>query len=314
MAERYCFYCGVQLELKQTCNCRRQARIPTDTMSADATKAETSNTRSTSSNTDSKSTAPKFKLIQKIQHFFATLQQRNSKFWQHVWQNKSDSEHSKSQDRQEDKGGYKLLNNIISMLRLLLLEPKSAILFMRNLSLHQIIGYMLMHSSLLALSVSLFVGNTFLGRIIRSYLSSFIEMSISRTWYFELCFVLQIIFFCLLMYAIKVVAVAYVFRNSKQRLPFSEAARILIVGIFYQIVFTGLALCFSVKAPVQFVCFLLMGSCLAFYAEVQGAVTLFNIDSAKAFTKWILVYMIIFLIASLTAPIVLPQFSNYNFV
>lgn len=293
MAERYCFYCGTQLELKQTCNCRRK---PTFT-----------------STTAEEQTAERKQAGDKLSRFFANLQQRNSNFWQHVWRSKGDKEDGEAQ-KKYDSDRYKLFSNVVSMLRLLLIEPESAILFMRNLSLHQVIGYMLMHSSLLALTVSLFVGNTFLGRIIRSYLTDFIRMSISRSWAFEVIFVLQIIGFCLAVYAIKLLLVAYIFGRDRKRLPLDEAARILIVGIFYQLVFTGLALCFSVTAPVQFVCFLLMGTCLAFYAEVQSAVTLLKMDSTKAFTKWILIYMALFVTASLLAPVVLPQFSNYNLV
>lgn len=310
MSERYCFYCGNQLGLKEVCQCRQRQQ-------AHAKYEQTASTNTAETTGQSKPSA-KNKQSEK-----AAKQSTSSKQYKTSWQDLLQAPFSKLKERTQslfkrlsynlkqsfaNLNVFRLRNSLLSNIRSCLF-PASAYSSFANFKPATSLFLAALSALLVALNFHFLLTNSTLGRIISLYLTPVIATK--ATYNAGLLFI-KVALLTYLLFLAKVLLYRYIFAAWRKALSFSEALKIVNASLVYALIFSLLSLGFANSSPVQFILVTCLGQGLTFYLEAK-AVSAMQIHSEDKVV--ILLLVANFVLIALTAFLIrafIPEFMIFK--
>lgn len=320
MSERYCFYCGNQLGLKEVCQCRQRKQ-------AHAKYEQTASTNTAETTGQSK---PSAKTKQSEE---AAKQSASSKQYKTSWQAQASSKEAKLNLLQAtfsklkesilslfkrlsynlkqsfaNLNVFRLRNSLLSNIRSCLF-PASAYSSFANFKPATSLFLAALSALLVALNFHFLLTNSTLGRIISLYLTPVIATK--ATYNAGLLFI-KVALLTYLLFLAKVLLYRYIFAAWRKALSFSEALKIVNASLVYALIFSLLSLGFANSSPVQFILVTCLGQGLTFYLEAK-AVSAMQIHSEDKVV--ILLLVANFVLIALTAFLIrafIPEFMIFK--
>lgn len=297
MSERYCFYCGSKLGVKEVCACRNREQAFQAESATKQTKQSAQGTSKNTEQTDAHSTSKKFK---SWQQFFAQLK---AKFftWRAKWQSRR-------------KVNFKQINFWLLSQRLAIafracVQPTSSISiftsFKTRTSFCLAVGYAL----LTAFNFQLLLKNSTLGRIVSLYLNPVTGASFSVA-----TLLLKIAVVSILVFLAKVIFYRFIFARWKMPLTWQSSLSLVNAGLVYGLLFGMIALSFAHRSPLKFVLVYCLGQCLIYYLDVKSVLSKNLQSEDRAIVLVALANLALIALTALLIRILMPEFVTFNMV
>lgn len=297
MSERYCFYCGSKLGVKEVCACRNREQA---FQAKSATQHASQSAQTTSKNTEQTDTHSHSKTSKFWQPPFAQLK---AKFctWRTKWQLRC-----KQSLKQID---FLTLSQRLAIAFRACLQPTSSISIFTSCKTLTSFCLAIIYALLTAFNFQLLLKNSTLGRIFSLYLNPVTGASFS-VW----AILLKIAIISFLVFLAKVIFYRFIFARWKMPLTWQTSLSLVNAGLVYGLLFSVLALSFAHRSPLQFVLVYCLGQCLIYYLDVKSVLSKNLQSEDRAIVLIALTNLALIALTALLIRLLMPEFVTFNMV
>lgn len=272
MSERYCFYCGKRLELKEVCSCRNTA--------ANSQRQQKTGSDGTESKNSSRTTARPEAWQRRLLHLSAKLRLA-----------------AKQLERKFVYIGRNLVDPLNAAFNLGEVKPLYTCLLA------------IFNACLLALNLYLFLHGASFGKILNVYLFPF---TVVGTIFDDVRLFGKIALIGVLIFLCKTYLFRYFYADYRGKLDTLTTFRLQNPAQMYQLVGNLLALLFCRYAPIQFLLICSLTQALVFYSEIKAAVGIVCMQESQAFVRLCAVYFSLFVLLGLLLRALIPGLTAVN--
>lgn len=297
MSERYCFYCGSKLAVKEVCACRNREQAFRDKSATEQRRQSTQGASKRAEQADAPFSS------KRATFWRQRLDQLKAKFfsWRAKWQSRC-------------KLSLKQINFWVLSQRLAIafracLQPTSSISIFTSFKTRTSFCLAVVYALLTAFNFQLLLKNSTLGRVVSLYLNPVTGASFS-----VVTLLLKIAVVSFLVFLAKVIFYRFIFARWKMPLTWQTSLSLVNAGLVYGLLFSVIALSFAHRSPLQFVFVYCLGQCLIYYLDVKSVLSKNLQSEDRAIVLIALTNLALIALTALLIRLFMPEFVTFNMV